>query len=215
MDSEKVTLVNSEKSKRGFLLLKRIVDIICSIFGLILLSPIFLIIGIFIKLEDPAGTIFFNQIRIGKNEKKFKMYKFRSMYADAEKDLDVLMEFNEIEGAMFKMKNDPRVTKVGKFIRKTSLDEFPQLLNVLKGDMSIVGPRPPLEKEVEKYSKKDKRRLSVTPGCTGLWQISGRNELNFNEMVELDLRYIREQSMLMDIKIIFLTVIVLIKSKAY
>lgn len=186
-------------------------DIIGAMIGLISLSWLFLIVAVLIKLEDPKGPVFFKQIRVGKDGKQFYMYKFRSMVTDAEKRLKELLNYNEVSGAMFKMKNDPRVTKVGKFIRKTSIDELPQLWNVLKGDMSLVGPRPPLPREVEQYTEYDKQRLLVTPGCTGLWQISGRSNVGFEEMVELDLKYIRERSLLYDIKIIFKTIKIMIK----
>ncbi len=140
------------------------------------------------------------------------MYKFRSMVSDAEKQLDELLERNEIEGAMFKMKNDPRITKVGKWIRKTSIDELPQLWNVIRGDMSLVGPRPALPREVQEYTSYERLRLKVTPGCTGLWQVSGRNALSFREMVELDLHYIERRSLLLDLKLILLTVRVMFGS---
>ncbi|MGG4021694.1 sugar transferase, partial [Geobacillus stearothermophilus] len=139
------------------------------------------------------------------------MYKFRSMVTNAEELLESLLHLNEVTGAMFKMKEDPRVTKIGKFIRKTSIDELPQLWNVLKGEMSLVGPRPPLPREVAQYTEYDKQRLLVTPGCTGLWQVSGRNDLGFDEMVELDLKYIRERSLLYDIRIILKTIKIMIK----
>ena len=141
------------------------------------------------------------------------MYKFRSMVSNAEDMLEDLLSKNEVEGAMFKMKEDPRITRIGRFIRKTSIDELPQFWNVLLGDMSLVGPRPPVPREVETYSSYDKLRLRVTPGCTGLWQVSGRNELNFHEMVELDLQYIKQRSIIFDIKIILLTVKVMFGSK--
>ena len=141
------------------------------------------------------------------------MYKLRSMVTNAEELLKDLLEKNEISGAMFKMKKDPRITKVGKFIRKTSIDELPQLWNVMKGEMSLVGPRPPLPREVEEYDDYDKQRLTVTPGCTGLWQISGRNSLGFKEMVELDLKYISERNIWMDIKVILKTFLVLFESR--
>ncbi|XEC96235.1 sugar transferase [Paenibacillus tarimensis] len=195
-----------KRSDSAYLLGKRILDVSASLTGLILLAPLFIFLAILIKAEDRRGPVFFSQIRIGKNGKPFKMYKFRSMVTNAEELLNELLDKNEVGGAMFKMKEDPRITKVGKFIRKTSIDELPQLFNVLKGDMSLVGPRPPLPREVEQYTEYDKQRLLVTPGCTGLWQVSGRNELGFNEMVELDLNYIRRQSILFDIKIILLTV---------
>ncbi|NNV08004.1 sugar transferase [Geobacillus sp. MMMUD3] len=197
--------------KKGYLLAKRIMDICGALIGLICLSWLFLIVAILIKLEDPKGPVFFKQVRVGKDGREFYMYKFRSMVADAEEQLRELLKYNEVSGAMFKMKNDPRVTKVGKIIRKTSIDELPQLWNVLKGEMSLVGPRPPLPREVAQYTEYDKQRLLVTPGCTGLWQVSGRNDLGFDEMVELDLKYIRERSLLYDIKIIFKTVKIMIR----
>ncbi|AIE61462.1 sugar transferase [Bacillus methanolicus] len=196
-----------------YLTAKRVMDIIGAIVGLILMSLLFFVVAIAIKVEDPKGAVFFSQTRVGKNGKEFKMYKFRSMVSDAEERLKDLLKYNEVTGAMFKMKNDPRVTRVGRFIRKTSIDELPQLWNVLKGDMSLVGPRPPLPREVEKYTEYDRQRLLVTPGCTGLWQISGRSNVGFKEMVELDLQYIRNRSILFDLKIIFKTVLVLFGSK--
>nr|WP_040207245.1 sugar transferase [Neobacillus jeddahensis] len=198
---------------KPYLLMKRVIDIIGSACGIILLSFLFVIIAILIKVEDPKGTVFFSQKRVGLNGKEFKMYKFRSMVSNAEEKLQELLKHNEVSGAMFKMKEDPRITQVGKFIRKTSIDELPQLFNVLKGEMSLVGPRPPLPREVAVYSDHDKKRLLVAPGCTGLWQVSGRNSLGFEEMVELDLQYIHNRSLLYDIKIIFKTVLVLFGSK--
>ncbi|WP_419874800.1 sugar transferase [Candidatus Pristimantibacillus sp. PTI5] len=187
-------------------IMKRTIDIVGSLSGLLLLSPLFVIIAILIKWEDPKGSVFFYQTRIGKNEKPFRMYKFRSMLTGAEDKLKELLAKNEISGAMFKMKDDPRITKIGKLIRKTSIDELPQLLNVLRGEMSLVGPRPPLTREVAEYTEYDKQRLTVTPGCTGLWQVSGRNNLNFKQMVELDLTYIEKRCIWFDIKILFKTV---------
>ncbi|MGW6662154.1 sugar transferase [Peribacillus sp. NPDC055009] len=198
----------------GYLRMKRLIDIIGSLLGLILLLPIFLIVAILIKIEDPKGPVFFKQVRIGKDETEFQMYKFRSMVTDAEERLKDLLTLNEVSGAMFKMKNDPRITRIGKFIRKTSIDELPQLWNVLKGDMSLVGPRPPLEREVEEYSSYDKQRLLVTPGCTGLWQVTARNNVGFKEMVELDIQYIRKRTIYFDMKIVLKTVVVLFGSKA-
>ncbi|AJY77771.1 multidrug MFS transporter [Paenibacillus beijingensis] len=197
----------------GYSIFKRSLDFTCALAGLIVLTPLFLVLAILIKLEDPRGSVFFYQTRIGKNEKPFRMYKFRSMVSNAEERLKELLDKNEIQGAMFKMKNDPRITKVGKFIRKTSLDELPQLVNVLRGDMSLVGPRPPLPREVAEYTERDKLRLLVTPGCTGLWQVSGRNELGFKEMVELDIKYIENRSIGFDLKILLKTVKVLFGSK--
>lgn len=198
-------------NKKGYLIAKRIMDICGALIGLICLSWLFLIVALLIKLEDPKGPVFFKQVRVGKDGKEFYMYKFRSMVTNAEELLESLLHLNEVTGAMFKMKDDPRVTKVGKFIRKTSIDELPQLWNVLKGDMSLVGPRPPLPREVAQYTEYHKQRLLVTPGCTGLWQVSGRNDLGFNEMVELDLKYIRERSILYDLKIILKTIKIMIK----
>lgn len=198
---------------KGYLFTKRIIDIIGALIGIIFLSWLFIIVATLIKLEDPKGPIFFKQIRVGKNEKEFYMFKFRSMVTDAENRLKDLLKYNEVSGAMFKMKDDPRITKIGRFIRKTSIDELPQLFNVLKGDMSLVGPRPPLPREVAVYSNYDKQRLLVIPGCTGLWQVSGRNSLGFEEMVELDLNYIQKRTLSFDMKIIFKTVFLFLGSK--
>lgn len=195
-----------------YLFMKRLIDIAGALCGLILLSPIFIIVAIYIKREDPKGPILFKQIRVGKDEKEFGMYKFRSMVTDAEEKLEDLLQHNEVSGAMFKMKEDPRVTKIGRFIRKTSIDELPQLLNVLKGDMSLVGPRPPLPREVKEYTSYDKQRLLVTPGCTGLWQVTERNSVGFQEMVELDLEYINKRGLIYDLKIILKTIQIMIKS---
>ena len=188
----------------------RVIDIIGSGIGLILLSPLFLVVAFLIKIEKPQGTVFYSQERVGKNEKTFKMYKFRSMCMDADERLKELLDQNEVEGAMFKMKNDPRITKVGKFIRRTSIDELPQFWNVLKGNMTIVGPRPPLPREVEEYTEYDRQRLYVKPGCTGLWQISGRNDVGFHDMVDLDIEYIQQQSLWNDIKIMVKTIVVML-----
>ncbi|MGG3692568.1 sugar transferase [Heyndrickxia ginsengihumi] len=201
------------EEKKFYLITKRTMDIIGASIGIVILSWLFLIVAIIIKLEDPKGPVFFKQIRIGKNGKEFYMFKFRSMVTDAEEKLKELLSYNEISGAMFKMKDDPRITRIGKFIRKTSIDELPQLWNVLKGDMSLVGPRPPLPREVAEYTEYDMQRLLVTPGCTGLWQISGRNSLSFDEMVELDLQYIRSRSIFFDVKVILKTVFMLFGSK--
>ncbi|UXC23990.1 sugar transferase [Heyndrickxia coagulans] len=201
------------EEKKTYTMIKRGMDIIGASMGLIFLSWLFLIVAVLIKIEDPKGTVFFKQVRVGKNGKTFYMYKFRSMVSDAEEKLKYLLKYNEIEGAMFKLKEDPRVTNIGKFIRKTSIDELPQLWNVLKGEMSLVGPRPPLPREVKEYTNYDKQRLLVIPGCTGLWQVSGRNSLSFQEMVELDLQYIRKRNSYFDLKIIIKTVFLLFGSK--
>lgn len=203
----------SEQRSLSFRLTKRMIDIFGSLLGLILLSPVFLIVAILIRKEDPNGPVIFSQKRVGKQGRLFTMYKFRSMCTDAEEQFHDLIELNEIEGAMFKIKDDPRVTKIGKKIRKTSIDELPQLLNVLKGDMSLVGPRPPLQREVVEYSQRDLQRLSVKPGCTGLWQVRGRNDVHFEDMVDFDLEYIQNQSLYNDFKLIFQTVKVMFFSK--
>lgn len=188
---------------------KRIFDVVASAVGLVVLSPLFLFLAYKIKSED-GGPVFYSQERIGKDGKPFKIWKFRSMVVHADQMLDQLADQNEIDGAMFKMKKDPRVTKVGKWIRKYSLDELPQLVNVLVGDMSLVGPRPPLPNEVKDYSEYDKQRLTVMPGCTGLWQVTKRNNASFDEMVELDLEYINKCNAGYDIMLIFKTVGVMI-----
>ena len=195
------------------LLIKRFFDILGGIVGLILTGVIMIFLAPAIKLDSP-GPVFFSQIRVGKNGRRFRLYKFRSMYTDAEDRLKDLMSQNEINGLMFKMENDPRVTKVGKFIRKTSLDEFPQFWNVLKGDMSLVGTRPPTEQEFEQYDEHYRRRLSMTPGLTGMWQVSGRSDISdFDEVVKLDLYYIDHWSLLLDFKILLQTVAVVFAHK--
>ncbi|WP_125764322.1 sugar transferase [Companilactobacillus hulinensis] len=192
-------------------ILKRSFDVFASLCGLILLSPIFLIVALAIKFDDPHGPVFYEQIRVGKLEKPFEMFKFRSMCVNADKQLQKLAGKNEVTGAMFKIKHDPRVTRVGHFIRKYSLDELPQLLNVVIGEMSLVGPRPPLPDEVAKYDSFDKQRLDVKPGCTGLWQISGRSNVGFDEMVHLDLEYINRCSFLFDLYVLIRTVALFFK----
>ncbi|WP_409299396.1 sugar transferase [Peribacillus sp. SCS-26] len=201
--------VNDRKS---YIITKRLMDITLASLGIILLSFLFILVAILIKLEDPKGSIFFNQKRVGLNGREFRMFKFRSMVSDAEEKLNELLKYNEVSGAMFKMKEDPRITRIGRFIRKTSIDELPQLFNVVKGDMSLVGPRPPLPREVALYTEYDRQRLFVTPGCTGLWQVTERNSVGFEEMVELDLIYIRKRNLLFDMKIIIKTVLVLFGS---
>ncbi len=196
----------SVSNRKNYIVTKRFIDVMGSLFGIILLSWLFILIAVAIKIEDPKGPVFFRQKRVGKNGTEFDMYKMRSMVSNAEELLESLLEQNEVSGAMFKMKNDPRITKIGRFIRKTSIDELPQLWNVLKGDMSLVGPRPPLPREVKEYTPYQKQRLLVTPGCTGLWQVSGRNNIGFEEMVELDLQYIQKRTFVFDLHIIFKTV---------
>lgn len=197
-----------------YLFIKRSIDISASLFGLVLLSPLFLILAIIIKFEDPKGKVFFKQERVGKYENVFQMYKFRSMISNAEDMLENLLDQNEVSGAMFKMKNDPRITKIGKVIRRTSLDELPQLVNVLKGEMSLVGPRPPLAREVNTYSSYQKQRLLIKPGCTGIWQTSARNDVGFSEMVEMDLLYMRRRTIFYDVKLILKTIWVMVRPKS-
>jgi len=185
---------------------KRLMDITASSIALILLSPLFIIVAALIKMED-GGPVFFSQKRVGRNGKHFNMHKFRSMRTDAEKLKQKLMQHNESkDGVIFKMKEDPRITRIGKFIRKWSIDEFPQLFNILQGDMSLVGPRPPIPSEVEAYMVEDLKRLHIVPGLTCYWQISGRSEIPFREQVELDKAYISKRSLWIDIKIIFATI---------
>ena len=192
---------------------KRALDICGSLVGMIILGIAAVFVAPAIKLESP-GPVFFGQTRVGKNGRKFKIYKFRSMYQDAEARKKELMASNEMNGLMFKMEDDPRITKVGKFIRKTSIDELPQFWNVLKGDMSLVGTRPPTVDEFEQYEAKHKCRLSMTPGLTGLWQISGRSDIkDFDQVVKLDMQYIDNWSILKDIKILLRTVVVVIAGK--
>ncbi|WP_349623370.1 sugar transferase [Lactiplantibacillus plantarum] len=195
----------------GYRFIKRVFDFVASLLGLIILSPLFLLIAIAIKVEDPKGAVFYSQTRLGRGEVPFKMYKFRSMVSNADELLEKLLKDNEIDGAMFKMQDDPRVTKIGRFIRKYSIDELPQLLNVLQGSMSLVGPRLPLPREVEEYSDYDKQRLAVKPGCTGLWQATVRNSVGFDEMVKLDLTYISKRSVAFDVYILFKTVVIMFK----
>ena len=184
---------------------KRAMDVAISLAGLIVAFPIFLLIGLAIKLDSP-GPVFFAQIRVGKNEQLFACFKFRSMRKDAEQQKGQLLEQNEVDGPIFKMREDPRITKVGRFLRRTSIDELPQLFNVLMGHMSLVGPRPAIPSEVQRYQPWHKRRLEVAPGITGLWQVSGRSQLTFDEQVLLDLYYIENWSPLMDSQILLRTV---------
>lgn len=196
-------------------MLKRVIDIFGALFGIIVFSPVLLITALLIKLTSP-GKILFIQQRHGFKGKLFNMYKFRSMVSNAEQLVGMLENRNDVSGNMFKIKDDPRVTAIGRFIRKTSIDELPQLFNILKGDMSIVGPRPPIPREVVKYDVWHDLRLSVKPGLTGLWQVSGRNAVGFDEMVRLDLKYIRERNLRTDFKIILKTLpVILGDSKAF
>ncbi|MBP3803808.1 MAG: sugar transferase [Oribacterium sp.] len=192
---------------------KRLIDILGGLVGTCIATILFVVVGIAIKMDSP-GPIIFAQERIGKNGRRFKMFKFRSMYIDAEERKAELMKQNEMNGLMFKMKDDPRITKVGKFIRKTSLDEFPQFVNVLLGDMSLVGTRPPTVNEFKEYSNYHKRRLSMKPGITGMWQVSGRSDItDFEEVVRLDCKYIDNWSLWLDFQILVKTVLAVVMRK--
>ena len=196
------------KEKKGYEFVKRAFDIVASLLALIVLSPVFIVVAGAIFFTD-FGNPFFVQERIGKNGKVFKIYKFRSMYKNAEKMRDSLLEHNEADGPTFKITNDPRVTKVGSFIRKTSIDELPQLINILKGEMSVIGPRPFIPKEQAELSD---LRLLVKPGLSCYWQIGGKNSLTTEEQIALDIKYIEERSCLVDLKIIFKTFAVIFKN---
>jgi lipopolysaccharide/colanic/teichoic acid biosynthesis glycosyltransferase len=205
-----INLCNDEFYKpKTYFIVKRTIDIIGAILGIALFSPLMLITAIAIKLES-SGTIIFYQYRVGKDGKIFKMYKFRSMIENAEKLAHKLKNKNEMTGPMFKIKDDPRITRIGKFIRKTSIDELPQLINVLKGEMSLVGPRPNLPKEVEKLNAYQRQKLCAKPGLTCYWQVMGRNSINFQRWMELDIKYIRERNTWLDIKLIYQTVTLLL-----
>ena len=193
--------------------LKRLLDIIGGLVGCILTVIITPFVALAIRIDSP-GPVFFAQTRIGKNGRRFRIYKFRSMYVDAEERKKELEAQNEMQGLMFKMDNDPRITKVGRFLRKTSIDELPQFFNIVKGDMSLVGTRPPTEDEFEQYNSHYRRRISMTPGLTGLWQISGRSEIvDFDEVVKLDLEYIDNWTLGLDIKILLRTIWVVLTGK--
>ena len=195
------------RSHRRYWVLRRAQDIVFSLLALILLAPLALLISLAIVLDSPGDGAIFRQRRVGRDGKLFWLYKFRTMCPDAEEQLNELLSQNQMDGPVFKIKGDPRITRVGRFLRKTSLDELPQLWNILKGDMSIVGPRPALPREVELYSDYQRQRLYVTPGLSCYWQIAPhRNEMSFDEWVALDMKYIQERSFWVDWKIIFLTV---------
>lgn len=204
--------IERKEIKLMYNFIKRFIDIFCSSLGIIFLSPVFIIVGTIIKL-DSKGPIIFSQKRVGKYGQEFKMYKFRSMVVNAEELKRKLMHQNEMSGPMFKMKDDPRITKIGKFIRKTSIDELPQLINVLKGEMSLVGPRPSLPKEVAQFEPWMMRRLEVKPGLTCYWQVSGRNNIDFDDWMKLDIKYVEDRSIKLDIKLIFKTFFVLFGDK--
>jgi exopolysaccharide biosynthesis polyprenyl glycosylphosphotransferase len=185
--------------------LKRALDLLLSSLGLLAVLPIWLVIVAAIRVESPGRAIFIQE-RVGLHGRRFRFYKFRSMYVDAERRLADVMTQNEADGPVFKIRNDPRVTRVGAFLRRTSLDELPQLVNVLIGEMSLVGPRPPLPREVEQYRPSDAVRLNVKPGLTCLWQISGRSDVSFDDWMELDREYIRNLSLWLDVSILLRTV---------
>lgn len=206
-----VTLVKTPVRGVG-LFIKRSFDIVASLLGIFALLPFFLVIACFIKM-DSKGPIFYRQHRIGKNGQIFRMYKFRSMVSNADELRKQLESYNEVDGPVFKIRKDPRITRIGRFIRKYSIDELPQLFNVLKGEMSIVGPRPPLPKEVEKYGDWEWRRLEVLPGITGLWQVSGRSDLSFQQWMNLDVYYIENWSFTLDIKIMLKTIPVVFRGR--
>lgn len=194
------------RSHRRYWVLRRAQDIVFSLLALILLAPLALLISLAIVLDSPGDGAIFRQRRVGRDGKLFWLYKFRTMCPDAEEQLNELLSQNQMDGPVFKIKDDPRITRVGKFIRKTSIDELPQLWNILKGDMSIVGPRPALPREVEQYGDYEKQRLYVTPGLSCYWQIAPhRNDLSFEEWMDLDVKYVKERSFWVDWKIIFKT----------
>jgi len=193
-------------------LTKRVIDIVLSSLGGIALLPIFLVVALAIKRDSP-GPVLHIQTRIGLNGRPFRFYKFRSMYMDAAARRAELFEQNEASGPVFKMRNDPRVTRVGRFLRRSSLDELPQLLNVIRGDMSLIGPRPPLPEEVERYRPSDSERLAVRPGLTCLWQVRGRSNVDFDTWMEYDREYIRRMSVWLDVALLFRTVWVVINGR--
>ena len=200
-------------TKPSYEICKRIFDVVMCSIALVLLSPVFLVVAIAIKLED-GGEVIYKQTRLTKGGREFEMYKFRSMCPNAHEKLEELLKYNEMEGPAFKMENDPRITKIGKFIRKTSIDELPQLVNILKGEMSIIGPRPPLPREVAQYTPYQMHRLDVITGLACYHECQGRNdEKDFDKWVESDLKYIRERSMLTDLKVIFWTIRVVLTGK--
>ena len=208
-----IDFVTSEiKNSEGYLFIKRFLDIIGSLSGLILLFPIMMLVAIAIKIEDPKGKVIFGHMRVGKDGRLFPCLKFRSMFANAEEMKKNFTEEQKREYAeTFKLKNDPRITKVGKFIRKTSLDELPQLFNILKGDMTIVGPRPIVIDELEFYGEGEDYYKAVKPGLTGLWQVSGRSDTTYDERVNLDMEYVTTRNTFKDLYIIFMTAVKVLK----
>lgn len=214
LNDEMVKMSKLSKNKKDKLYegIKRSMDVVGALCGLIVLMPLYIVIAILIKI-DSKGPVIFSQERVGMDGRRFKMYKFRSMVINAEELKERLKEQNERKGPMFKIKEDPRVTKIGKFIRKTSIDELPQLINVLKGEMSIVGPRPSLPKEVMQFEDWMMERLEVKPGLTCYWQVQGRDDIGFKEWMKLDIKYVRERNLVLDIKLILKTFTVLLGDK--
>ena len=214
LNKGEIIITSQDLHKPIYEFFKRILDVICSVVALIVLSPVFLVTALAVRSD--GGPAFYKQTRVGKNNTHFEMYKFRSMCKNAENLQDDLMKYNEMDGPVFKIKGDPRITKVGKFIRKYSIDELPQLLNIVKGDMSIVGPRPPLVREVEQYNSYQMQRLLVTPGLTCFCQAYGRSNLSFDDWMDMDMKYIKRRNIFLDIKLIVKTVFaVIFKRGAY
>lgn len=214
---EKIYWIGGAKVRIIRNILKRLIDILGALVAIVVFLPISIVIAVKIKKED-GGPIFYTQERVGKDGKLFPMWKFRSMVVGAHSLKTELADLNETDGPIFKIKDDPRITNVGKFLRTHSLDEIPQFVNVLQGTMSLVGPRPALPEEVEEYSERALKRLTVKPGLTGLWQVSGRNNVSYEMMIDLDLTYVRQATIWMDIKILIITVVQMFlpgKSGAY
>ena len=209
-EAPEAALLNREEvlqAGKKYWVFRRAQDIFLSVLALLFLWPIMLIVALAVVIDSPKAGPIFAQNRVGRDGKIFRLYKFRSMVPNAEAQLEQLLDQNEMEGPVFKIKDDPRITRVGRFIRRSGLDELPQLWNILRGDMSIVGPRPPLPREYAEYTDYEKQRLIITPGLTCYWQVQpNRNDLSFSQWMELDIRYIRERSFLTDWKIIFMTV---------
>ena len=207
VDQKTLELRQIKRKSITYCVVKRTFDVVASSLALLLLAPVLLVFSALIFLDDPHGSPFFSQPRVGKDGKIFRFWKLRSMVCNAEELLEDLMDQNEMEGPAFKIEDDPRITRIGKFIRKTSIDELPQFWNVLKGDMSIVGPRPPLPREVEQYTEYQMQRLSIKPGITCIWQVQPRrNDLSFDEWVDLDVEYITNRSLWLDLKLMFKTI---------
>ena len=207
LNKGEIIITSQDLHKPIYEFFKSILDVVCSVVALIVLSPVFLVTALAVRSD--GGPAFYKQTRVGKNNTHFEMYKFRSMCKNAENLQDDLMKDNEMDGPVFKIKGDPRITKVGKFIRKYSIDELPQLLNIVKGDMSIVGPRPPLVREVEQYNSYQMQRLDVNLEFTCIWQVSGENNIGFDEWIEMDIDYIKTRNLWLDINLILKTVGVL------